>query len=190
MTPTDFITSATEVLADCPLNEFFQWSGKLGKKWTTVSPSWKNEEGAKYALESTRRLLERVVFTQLRNDLSRAAELSSHDRAHPGMRIIAGHDCFFADKVLDPFPIRSNDRKEAIDCMIRTDVRTIVNPLWRDARFEVRLRAQLFPFDEQDLIGARITTEIKDNHAQVAIVIPEHRPGTVHYWEVLRERRG
>lgn len=191
MTPTDFITAATEVLADCPLNEFFQWSDKPGKKWTTVSPYWKHEEGAKIALEQTRRLLERVVFIQLRNDLSRAAELTSYDRTHPGMKIIAGHDCLFADKVLDPFPIRSNDRKEAFDCLHKTDDgRTVVNPLWREARFEVRLRAQLFPFDEQDLLGARITAEIKDNHAQVSIVIPEHAPGVVHYWEVLREYRG
>lgn len=192
MTTKDFIQAASEVLSDCPLNDCFQWTEERDQSLGIVSQKWKNEACAEIALDSFRRLFERSLFAHLRNGLVQGAVLGDDKNWFvSGTKIIAGRDCLFTHKVLDPFPLRGDSVKEPINPMLKTDDgKTVFNPVWQNARQEFRLRAQTFPFDEQDLFGVKITAEIKDNCAFVRINIPKHVPGVVQYWAVMRERRG
>lgn len=198
MTTDQIIKMATEVMADCPLNQFFQWLPKPGLR-TLVIPSavWNTSAGAEFAFDYMRRTFEKTLFQDLKNDLARAARPG---RENLGSPIICGRDYAVSGKnvIYDQYPIRAVGPDLAKYDWIAPLVRIpktekmMASPLYLNANYEFVLQPQQFITDAEDaLSGGRVSGRVIDDHgykhAQLSVTIPEHAPGEVLYWAHLRE---
>jgi hypothetical protein len=198
MTQHEIVKMASEVITDCPLNQFFQW---VPKRSTTslmlVSRIWREDKFEAAALDHLRRSFERTLFSMLRGELADVADSTTFRRQDRAGRIcIAGREAYEPKAVHDPYPLRANTDKiyDAIPDHIEVPKMggVMLAPVWTQAQFEFVLIPQAFVVDEEDvLMGAKIAATLNSEAGRKSVMLgvslPEHTPGEVSY-EVFRRR--